>query len=107
MSRHEVRNLAPGVVVVVGWDRALGFWAEVRKAGSPHLTYDATTCVGGTTSIAGVLHRLIEAGVIVREDVTDAEMWLADGAVEDIPEAHVGLRIAAEVIVHLRRDAAG
>lgn len=107
MSRHEVRGLPPGIVASVGWDRALGFWAEIRRVGQPHIIYDAPTTEDGTTSIAGVLHALIEAGVIVREDVADAEMWLAtDGDLEDIPEEHVGLRVAAEVVVHLR-DAAG
>jgi hypothetical protein len=108
MSRHEVGGLPPGVVVTVGWDRALGFWVEVRRPGQPHVTYDATTPNDGITTISGVLNALIEAEVIEREDVADAEMWLAmDGDVANIPEEHVGLRVAAEVIVHLRQAAAG
>ena len=105
MSRHEIRGLAPGVVAVVGWDRALGFFVELRRLGTRPVAYDATTAEDGTTSIAGVLNLLIEAEVIVREDVADAEMWLVEGDVTDIPEEHVGLRIAAEVIVHLREVA--
>ena len=107
MSRHEIRGLTPGVVVVVGWDRALGFWTETRRPGQPHVSYDATTTADGITTTSGVLHTLIDAEVIDRADVADAEMWLAmDGDVEDIPAEHVGLRVAAEVIVHLR-EAAG
>ena len=105
MSRHQVRGLPPGVVVVVGFDRALGFWTDTLLPGA-HLVYDATTTQDGTTSIAGVLHTLIEAGIFTREDVVDAEMWLAVGDVEDVSEEQAGLRVAAEVLLHLR-EAAG
>jgi len=102
VSRHEIR-LGPTVTVATGWDRALGFWCEVP--GNPTGTYDSTTTSDGMTSIAGVLYTLIKVGVIAREDVADAEMWLAEGDVEDIPEAEVGLRVASEVIAHLREAA--
>ena len=107
MSRFEIRGLAPGVFVVVGWDRrGLGFFAEAFRRGQT-VSYDATTTSDGTTTISGVLNTLIDAEVIEREDVADAEQWLAmDGDVADIPDEHVGVRVAAEVLVHLR-DAAG
>jgi len=106
MSRHEVRGLDPGVVVAVGWDRVLGFWADVRRPSQPPLFYDATTTDDGTTSIAGVLNTLIEAEVCSRENVAEAEQWLSAGDMDDIPARLVGVRAAAEVIVHLR-EAAG
>ena len=90
--------------MATGWDRALGFWCEVH--GNPKGTYDSTTTSDGMTSIAGVLHTLIKAGVIAREDVADAEMWMAEADVEDISEGEAGVRVAAEVIAHLR-EAAG
>jgi len=105
MSRHEIRGLLLGVVVTVGWDRALGFWCEVRRPGMANVSYDATTTEDGTTSIAGVLHSLVAAKVVTREDVVEAEQWLSVGDVEDIPVEQVGVRIAAEAIVHLRQAA--
>ena len=105
MSRHEIRGLVAGVVLVIGWDRTLGFYVEIRGPGQ-HIVYDATTTDDGTTSIAGALKALIAAEVIARSDVADAERWLSAGDVENIPCGLVGVRVAAEVIVHLR-EAAG
>ena len=105
MSRYEVGGLALGVTVVVGWGRVLGFWCEVRRPGRPHITYDATTTDDGTTCIAGALHALIEAEVITRNDVAEAEALLAVGDLEDVPDDQVGVRIAAEVVLHLREAA--
>jgi len=94
------------MTIVLGWDWALGFFACVTRPNRPRLTYDSTTTADGTTSIAGVLHTLIDSGVITRGDVVEAEQWLASGDVENIPAEQVGVRVAAEVILHLR-DAAG
>ena len=105
MSRFEIGGLALGVVVVVGWDRVLGFFCEVRRPGQPHAIYDRTMTEDGTSSIAGVLHTLIAARVIEGEDVAEAERWVLVGDVEDIPASLVGARVAAEVIVHLRQAA--
>lgn len=105
MSRLEVQGLVAGMAIVVGWDRTLGFFGEVRRLGQPATQYDSTTTDDGTTSLAGVLHALIEAGAMAHEDVADAERWLAVSDVEGIPEQRVGLRFAAEVILHLRKAA--
>ena len=105
MSRFQIRGLASGVVVVVGWDRAMGFWCEIQRPGRAHVTYDGTTTEDGTTSIAGVLHALIEAEVIARAALAEAEALLAVGDLEDVPDDQVGLRVAAEVVLHLREAA--
>lgn len=99
MSRHRIPGVPQGVVVLVGWDQALGYWCEARRPGEPQVVYDATTTEDGCTSITKMLETLIGAGVIVREDVADAEMWLAEDDVEDTPEEHVGLRVAAQELV--------
>lgn len=105
MSRLELPGLVAGVAVIVGWDRVLGFFADVRRPGQPAVQYDRTTTDDGTTSLAGVLHALVGAGCVSRDDIVDADGWLAQGDLAQIPSDRPGLRLAAEVIVHLRTAA--
>lgn len=87
------------LVAAYGWDRALSWWCEVRRAGRLVIEYDVISC-GGPTTPAGILQVLIDQGFISEDDITEAREWLAEFEVDEIDDP--GARRAAEVIVRLQ-----
>jgi len=92
------------MTAIVGWDRVLGFFGEVRRRGHRLYQYDNLVLESGRTSLAGLLHLLTNQGFFDDLSVAEAQRLLC--VVDDVHDIKDGsVRTAAEVIVNIKTAA--